>query len=148
MIRFLKSFWRRFAGWATPSRFSIDPQAYEPLSRFIFSSEHFAETKALVKPKAFLPDQRGETSVFRVLELSESEIWRIGSAIRTEPARARGDVLASVAQKNGLRVEPAPEEHVRHAVIVGWPAEKHEKLAVATQLSKEATLRLPPRPPQ
>ena len=143
MIRFLKQLLTRFAGWALQPKLRGDVQSHEPLTRFIFSREHFAETKGLVKPKAFLPDQNGETSVFRTAALSSDAIWAIGNAIRGEKAKARGDLATAVVQRIGLRINPATEEHPKHAVIVGWPAEKDKKLMMATLLSKETTLRVP-----
>ena len=140
MIRFLKQFWTRFVGLRRESDLPGAVGPDELAARFLFSREHFAETKGLVKPKAFLPDVRGETSVFRVTDVTTDAIWAIGNAIRGESAKARGDLLASVVQKTGLTIKSAPEDHPRHAVIMGWPTRKHEQLMAATLLSKETTL--------
>lgn len=144
-MQFLKNLLKRFVDSVSRFKLAQDPQPDELLSRFLFSDQHFAETKGLVKAKAFLPDVRGETSVFRVSALGEGEIWRIGNSIREEPAKARGDLVTEVVQRNGLRVDPATDEHERHAVIIGWPDEKYQRLAVAAQLSSQTTLRMPPR---
>jgi hypothetical protein len=146
-MQFLKNLLKGFAGWASPSELPQQPQPHETLARFLFSDQHFAETKGIVKAKAFLPDIRGETSVFRILALHEPEVWRIGNEIRAELPKARGDILVNLVLRSSLRVDPATEEHERHAVITGWPSEKHQKLAVATQLSSQATLRMLPRKP-
>lgn len=140
MIRFLKQFWRLFVGSRREPDLSTTIASHEITTRFLFSREHFAETKGLVKPKAFLPDVRGETSVFRVTAMTNDAIWAIGNAIRGESAKARGDLVASVIQKAGLKIVAAPEDHPRHGVIVGWPTEKHAQLMAATLLSKETTL--------
>jgi hypothetical protein len=140
MIRFLKRLLRRFVGSASGGNLASTVEPRELLARFFFSREDFVETKALVKPKAFLPDKTGETSVFRITALSSEAVWSIGHSIRDVRAKARGDLLHSVVQRIGLRVDPAPEEHPRHAVIVGWPEQKHDRLMLATLLSKEAVL--------
>ncbi len=143
MIRFLKQFLRRFIGSDLEPKLPVVVQPQELIARFIFSREHFAETLGLVKAKAFLPNKNGEvfeTSVFRITTLSNDAIWEIGNKIRTEKVKARGEVIHSAIQRIGLRVESAPEDHPRHAVIVGWSGTKHEMLMLATLLSKEASL--------
>jgi len=127
-----------------PFRLSPNIADHESLTRFLFSGEHFAETKGLVKWKAFIPDERGETSVFRLAGAKDREIWQIGNSIRTIPTKARGDFLSSFAHQVGLNVKPAIEEHPRHAVMSNWPVEKHLRLHIATQLSSKTTLRMPP----
>jgi hypothetical protein len=113
------------------------------LTRFLFSSEQFAKVKNLVKAKAFFPDARGETSVFRVVNLNVRQIWALGSGIRSESPKARGDFVTEVAIRHGLRVETAPEDHARHAVLVGWPIAKYDKQAIALELSRKSSLHLP-----
>jgi len=142
MIRFLRQLLRRFVGSASKPSLPSSVQSDELLGRFLFSREHFAETKGLVKPKGFLPDKDGETSVFRITDLADDAIWTIGNAIRPEKAKARGDVITNIVRRANLRVEPATQDHPRHAVIVGWPEPKHEKLMLATLLSKDATLHI------
>jgi hypothetical protein len=140
MIRFLYRFLKLFTGSDRRSELPRAVDAREPLTRFIFSSEHFAQTKGLVKPKAFLPDGNGETSVFRVSSLRQEEVWEIGNKIRSEKAKARGSIVTNVVRGVGLQVNSAPEEHPRHAIIAGWPREKDGKLMLAVELSKKATL--------
>lgn len=142
MIRFLKQFWRRFVGFRREPDLPVTIGTLEVTTRFLFSREHFAETKRMVKARAFLPDQRDETSVFRITDMTNDAIWTIGNEIRGESAKARGDLLVSVVQKAGLKIRAAPEDHPRHAVIVNWPTEKHDRLMAATLLSKETTLQV------
>ena len=142
MIRFLCQLLRRLGGLVFSSDLPYIVEGREPLARFIFSSEHFAETKGVVKPKAFLPDSGGETSVFRTLSLSAGQIWGIGNGIRNERAKAYARVGTAAVRRVGLLVNSAIEDHPRHAVIVGWPAEKDGKLILALQLSSEASLHL------
>src|SRR5262245_23958928 len=112
-MRYLCQLLKRFVGWAyTPRRdLAEHVEDHEPLARFIFSSEHFAETKGLVKAKAFLPDQAGETSVFRTLALNAGQIWAIGNSIRKERAKAYGNINTAVVRRAGLEVNPATEDH-------------------------------------
>lgn len=150
MIRYLKRLLRRFVDSGTSTDLSANPAAEEQLARFIFSSGHYAIDPPVVRAKAFMPDKRGETSVHRIADLADAAIWQLGDSIRRnsfgafEQSKARGDVLTSSAISNGLRVEAAPEDHPRHAVIVGWPNVKHEQQAIALQLSKAASLRVHP----
>src|SRR2546428_591699 len=119
MIRFLYRLLRLFAGSDRSSVLPAAVDSHELLTRFIFSSENFAHTKGVVKPKAFLPDSAGETSVFRVSSLRAEQIWEIGNKIRGDKAKARGTVVTDTARRIGLQVRSAPEEHPRHAVIGG-----------------------------
>src|SRR5438132_14365788 len=140
MIRFLYRLLRLFIGSDSDSELPATVDVHEPLTRFIFSSEHFAQTKGVVKPKAFLPDGNGETSVFRVSSLGPEQIWEIGNKIRKERAKARGTVVTGTVRRIGLQVNRAPEEHPRHALIMGWPREKHATLMLPAELSKKASV--------
>lgn len=140
MMQSLYQLLKRFVGWVSKSDLSGTVQDHEPLARFIFSGEHFAETKGIVKPKAFLPDPLGETSVFRILSLSAAQIWNIGNSIRKERAKAYGRIGTDVIRRVGLHINAAIEDHPRHAVIVGWPIEKDRRLMLALQLSKDTSL--------
>src|SRR5258706_11569532 len=138
MIRFLYRLLKLFIASDSDSTLPATVDAHEPLTRFIFSSENFAHTKGVVKPKAFLPDGNGETSVFRVSSLGSNQIWEIGNKIRKEKVKARGSVVTGTVRRIGLQVNSAPEEHPRHAIIVGWPKEKDAKIMLAVELSKKA----------
>ncbi|MGH8629022.1 MAG: hypothetical protein ACREYC_28465 [Gammaproteobacteria bacterium] len=57
---------------------------------------------------------------------------------------ARADFLAVTVFRLKLRVGAVPEKNYeQHAVIVGWPAEKHTRKMLAVELSQAATLQLP-----
>lgn len=118
----------------------------ELLSRFIFKKGDFAATKNLVKPDAFLPSRAGETSVFRIRELDEVAIWRVGQSVADVSKRdlkARADVLAEVVTKTGLRINPDNEPE-RHCVVVGWSPHKDAQLMQAVELANAASLTLIP----
>lgn len=140
MIQSLCRLLKRFVGSVFKSELAASIEDHEPVARFIFSGEHFATSKGLVKPKAFLPDPGGETSVFRIFSLSSHNIWSIGNSIRADKAKAYGKVMTAIVRRTGLQVNAAAEEHSRHAVITGWPIEKDRKLMLALQLSKAASL--------
>jgi hypothetical protein len=84
----------------------------------------------------------GETSVFRISELLNTEIWDIGikEVVKEEQGKSligRADVLTSIVTGNGLEVIPQ-EPPPRHANIVGWPDEKSEQKQIAMELAAEA----------
>ena len=98
----------------------------------------------MVKPEAFLPALNPvETSVFRMTGLGGPEIQRFGQGLRpTQTLHAWANVVAGVVFAVGLDVRP-DNRPPRHATIVGWPSEKHERLMLAQELAASATLRLP-----
>jgi len=90
-----------------------------------------------------MPGKDGETSVYRIPELSQEAIWSLGKAlIRKETLKARADIVCSAPQQIGLRVESSPQDHPKHAVIVGWPVEKDKQKMLATRLSDVAALHI------
>ena len=120
------------------------PANDESVSRFIFSSRFFSATKSQVKGKAFEPSDRdNSTSVFRIIGLTEEQIWYLGHHFvaqnRTSSLRARADVSVSVINNLQLRLVP-DEPPPRHANITGWPEEKDRRMSLAQLLAAEATL--------
>src|SRR5262245_56463167 len=122
---------------------AVEVAPSEPLARFLFESSKYSVAKGSVSPRAFLPDTRGETSVFRIAGLLEGEVWSVGRKIRELPAVARADIAASSVTAQALRVIPETSDFENHAVIVDWPTEKHAKLMKATLLAQASILRLP-----
>jgi hypothetical protein len=126
------------------SPFALPPDDAEPLSRFLLSKSRCSVKTMRVKPAAFLPEPNSlETSVFRTLGLNPEEIWAIGEHHVAQPTghtlRGRGQVLAQVPRRLGLKVRPDNQPE-RHAAIVGWPAEKDRQQMLAIELAEEATL--------
>lgn len=143
-MRFLTRLLTAFGGSASKPKLPDTVGENEPLTRYLFLKDHFDRKKHVVLPRAFLPDRQGETSICRTLRLSEIEIWNIGRSIRRDPVVARADFLATTVFQLRLRVNAVPEkDYAEHAVIVGWPAEKHERKKLAVALSQAATLQLP-----
>lgn len=117
----------------------------ENLARYILHKSLFSILHKRVKYGAFLPAPNGETSVFRISNLSDNEVWDIGDK---EVAQKRGmlvlgraDILAFHVLQRRLRIIP-DDNPPRHANIVGWPEEKSEQKLIAMELAENAQLYL------
>lgn len=116
------------------------------LSRFILYKDHYRPSDNSVRPAAFLPNSRGETSVFRVSNISTEETWRIGNEVATSRNRTlygKADLLTPAVLAQNLRVE-SQEPPPRHANIIGWPSGKDERKMIAIELAAEASFHLFP----
>jgi hypothetical protein len=116
----------------------------ENLTRYIFSDRHFKRVKGVVEYAAFMPDPRGETSVFRTSNLDAAAIWEIGDRIvastRKRLVLARADLVARFVFEASLRVAPAPISHRLHANIIGWSSDRSKQKLVALKLADKANL--------
>jgi hypothetical protein len=128
---------------ASPSQIEVASQ--EALARFVFSRSHFEYKPGLrVKHNAFMPmvhNSEHQTSVFRVSELEEAEIWAIGrdvEKVRQQTLHGRADFKASDVSAAHLRVRP-DEPPPRHSVIFDWPSDKDEQIAIALELAGMST---------
>jgi len=125
----------------------IDPQ--EDLTRYLLSRNQFSPSNKRVKSSAFLPPQNLKLSVFRIKDLSDENIWKIGTdkvANRINPPKslhARADFMADVAISKGLHIIP-DKWPTRHANIVGWPEEKPKRKEIALELAANAHLEINP----
>ena len=132
---FLKVLKGLFAKFKISEKDSIS--TLENLSRYIFSKSHFNATGA--KYAAFMP-RNGETSVFRISDIPDDEIWDIGEnhvGENIEPSlKGRADIVCSDVKRIGLDVVPETSNHPLHANIVSWPAEKDAQLELAIMLAK------------
>lgn len=118
----------------------------EIATRYIFNEKHFAATKKRVKYPAFMP-RNGETSVFRIINLSSKKIWDIGKyvgSLGNRMLQARGDIAANDVFALELDIEPDTQKHPLHANIIGWPAFKGKIKLVAIKLADKAQLHLTP----
>ncbi|MFH0926839.1 MAG: hypothetical protein V1872_14615 [bacterium] len=115
----------------------------EQLSRYILSESQFSKTKSRVKYSAFMPASDGKTSVFRIYNLTENEIWEIGenevAQKRDKALLARADIKASHILKTGLSIIP-DDSPPRHANIDNWPSEKERQRLIALELAEESSL--------
>jgi hypothetical protein len=119
----------------------------ETIARYITSKRWYSRKKNIVKPQAFMPPPDHRLSVFRIDNLSESEIWEIGFKkviSKMNPPRnlhGRADILALNILENNLQIEPG-NTPPRHADIVGWPELKEEQKSIAQELAAKASLSL------
>ena len=123
---------------------SVSPQ--ETITRYLFSERLYAATRGRVKYPAFLP-RNGETSVFRIDNIRDEEIWDLGDEVGNKGGRAlraRGDLISSNVFDEGLEIKPDRSEHSLHANIVGWPSQKGKIILLATSLAEKAKLKLKP----
>lgn len=118
------------------------------ITRFITSSSWFSASNQRVKYNAFMPNPkigRLETSVFRISEMNDVQIWQLGSRYLNLPVDrtlyGRADLTAGAVVGQNLAVE-SDDKPPRHANIVGWPLEKGAQQLIAKRLAHEATLRL------
>lgn len=80
------------------------------------------------------------------MDLAPHQVWEIGQAnvldMMSTPTKSlygRADILASLVENNGLRVEP-DNNPPRHADIIGWPQDRGERKSIAQKLAAGATL--------
>ena len=100
----------------------------EPLAKFLEDNKDYEVASGRLKVSAFYPSNKyGAVSVFRTINLSDSEIWKIADEFvapvrkpKNGQYRARADLVASSIRETGLKVEAETSEHPRHADIVGW----------------------------
>jgi len=120
----------------------------ETTTRYIFYSRYYAKTIGRIKYPAFVPDKNGETSVFRISNLDDQQIWDIGenhvSPYSSRTLLARGDLAALDIFDEGLEIEADTTNHKLHANIVGWPLELAKIKLHATNLAKKAICHIKP----
>lgn len=112
----------------------------ENLSRFVIYNRWIRSSINKVKYAAFIPDNNGDTSVFRISGITDNEIWAIGdrevAPKRKRPILGRADIITSIVISKDLKVIPS-EPPERHADITGWPEESKQK-QIALELADEA----------
>ncbi len=118
--------------------------ANELLARFIVSSSQIRKSDHTVKPDAFMPHPRVETSLTRHRETTVEEIWLEGervAAIRQATLHGRADVRTSAFIDEDLTVEAKPlPENPNHADAIGWPTDKPAQKMKATEISLKSEL--------
>ncbi len=116
----------------------------EELARYLFDRSQYRPSENRPKYSAFLPARDGKTSVFRIYDLSETEIWKIGDCVaqkRDKDLLGRTDIIAINVLKAGLKIDP-DNIPPRHANIVNWPSEKDKQKLIAIELAENAELHL------
>lgn len=116
----------------------------DDLTKYIFNKSQFSSSNKRVKYSVFIPPSNRLLSVFRIVGLSEAEVWEIGNAVSTERGLtllARADIKVSSVTKTDLEID-ADDIPPRHTNIVGWPAEDSEIKLRAMELAEKAQLHL------
>jgi len=119
----------------------------EVIARYITSKSGYSRQKDIVKPPAFMPPPNLKLSVFRIDNLSEPDIWKIGiekvinKMNKPTNLHGRADIQALNIFDSNLQIEP-DNIPPRHANIIGWPELKEERKSIAQELAAKASLRL------
>jgi hypothetical protein len=117
----------------------------ENLARYLFSRKHYSTAYQTVKYTAFIPPPaNNRLSVFRISDLSGSEVWNIGENIGTQRGKTlfgRADIEAMSILETGLSINADDIPH-RHANIIGWPEEASAIKLKAIELAEKAQLHL------
>ena len=125
---------------------TANPASEEITARYISESNRFSKQNSRVKHRAFHPARDDhKTSIFRISELSEEQIWYLGDTfVASEINRellARAELTVAEITSLGLRVQP-DEPPIRHANIDDWPLAKEKWLSLAQELAARATLKV------
>jgi hypothetical protein len=115
----------------------IDPN--EKLTRYLFEKSDIRKDGSL-HWRALIPNKEGETSVFRISECSEGDVWVMGFPVaktRGKVLIGRGDLIASNVLEVSLTLRRDEDARSRHADIIGWPEEKDRRQAIAIDLAEK-----------
>jgi len=123
----------------------------DPVTRFLMDKRHFAGGRPT--RRAFLPWHNKRTggyelSVFCTLGLPDAGIWALARRYVVLPGGertlfGRADLDAADIPKAAPSLSLAIDNHPeRHANILGWPPDKDEQKAIATELAAVAVLTL------
>ena len=137
-MEFLAGLYQRLSGSRDAGEISRNTLVF----RFVYDKKKIRRSDHTVKPQAFLPDKSGETSVFTLEGMTESEILRheeqYGQANRSLKAFAKTttDFIRSV-KLHTVACSPPP----LHAAIRGWPDAPEMKLQAAQLIASDASKR-------
>ncbi|MCK4728160.1 MAG: hypothetical protein KAT27_04495 [Desulfobacterales bacterium] len=108
--------------------------------------KYYRPSDNTVRHNAFMPNREGKTSVYRIGDLTNEEIYGIGREYVAEPLGkpllGRADIVSSHIMDIELRIESHPDPHPRHANIVNWPPDKSKQKMIAVEIANEAQLHL------
>lgn len=118
----------------------------ELTARFINQKPYYRPGNKTVRHNAFMPNSKGETSIYRIDDLSDPEISEIGkqfvASVLGKPLLGRAEIFVSEVLEHDLNVISAPNPHPRHANITDWPNDREASRMIAVELSNKAQLRL------
>ncbi len=113
----------------------------EDLARFVFFQGH-VRADLTIKPDALIPHPYPDLSVNRRHGADEAGIWADARTVerkRGRPLVGRADLLAADYRSRRLSVQSDPVEgNPRHALVLGWPAEKSAQKNIAQLLVARA----------
>lgn len=114
------------------------------VTRFLFDHGHYVISTGRVKPRAFEPSIRDNTtSVFVIDGLPDQAIWNISTLhiapLRGRDAAVRADIPSAAIEQIDLALD-VDDTPPGHAAIVGWPPEKDRVKMLAQQLAADAVL--------
>lgn len=155
MNRFLKLFFSIFGASTRKIANGSAVAKDESVTRFVFDRDHIrrSQPKPTAKFQVFLP-HNGETSVFRVSNLSDTEVWALGNhhvaRLRNRTIKARADITVQTVESVGaekgrssLTVVSEISVHLLHANIVGWPEDESAVQMIAVALADKAEAHVP-----
>ncbi len=120
--------------------------ASEPICRFVFGTDYYRRSDKSVRHNAFMPNNAGETSVYRTISLNDEKICDLGECfvapMRKKPIKGWAKILASRITEQKLRIDPKLIPHDRHANIVDWSESNDENKLIALKLSRKSKLHL------
>ena len=118
----------------------------------MFESGKLFKSTGKPRPIAFDPEKHPdtgvlETSVCGMNGVQMARVWHLGATLRKKAAIACVEVPLSVMPKAALKCEAAPVDgYPEHGVILGWKADKSERLVAQQELAAAATAtHRPPR---
>lgn len=133
----------------------IKPEPYEnindsePICRFIFSDKYYSSQKQIVKAGAFSPSRTGETSILRIANLTNEDIYQIdleyisGRRKDNKKSQGRADLMVYdvKAINGGLFLSADIEDtHPRHANIKGYASDKSLLMQQTIELANKSSL--------
>lgn len=108
----------------------------ELVSRYIKTKSHIKTSTNSIKHGAFMPPKdRQDLSVFRILGLTENDIWSLADKNIPFKVIARANLKVNdIENINFLKVkEDEPPE--RHANIINFPIEREDIIEIAKELA-------------
>ena len=130
---------------SNPTPQPLPISAHEPLTRYVTDSDYLGKrSPTTVHWRAFRPKpDEAELSIARITELTSEQVWHLGDAMaagpsgRTVVGRADfGPTDVRSARVNSYRLDAVQNEPpVRHALIVGWPADGDARKTLAMLLA-------------
>lgn len=124
----------------------VDPvRREEQITRFLVHSNEYKPAFNRPSFTAYMPDGKGEKSVYRTQGLSTADVRELGRNY-VEPHRGQlkghADQSASVILDVGLVIEPDTRPHPLHANIKGWKNSRAADRITAEKIAETASLHL------